>query len=50
MNVARIVDIALGIIVVAGITVSVSSENTANIIKAFGSAFSGSLNAAMGRS
>jgi hypothetical protein len=49
MQVGRIADIIGMIVVVAGITVVVSSKNTAADIKAFGSAFSGSLSAAMGK-
>lgn len=49
MNIARVVDIAMGIIAVAGVTVVVTSTNSADIIKAFGGAFSGSLSAAMGK-
>ncbi len=48
MQVGRIADILGAIVVVAGITVVVSSPNFAGDIKAFGSAFSGSLSAAMG--
>lgn len=48
MNLGRIVDIAIAIVVVAGITVAVSSPNTAPIIKAFGDSYSGSIKAAMG--
>ena len=49
MQIGRIADIAMAIVAVAGITVVVSSANTAGDIKAFGSAFSGSLSAAMGK-
>jgi len=49
MQIGRIADIIGAIVVVAGITVVVSSKNTAEDIKAFGSAFSGSLSAAMGK-
>jgi Na+/serine symporter len=45
----KLVDIAATIVVVAGVTVAVSSPNTANIIASFGNAFSGSLKAAMGQ-
>lgn len=49
MQFGRIADIIGAIVVVAGITVVVSSKNTAEDIKAFGGAFSGSLSAAMGK-
>jgi len=49
MVVGRIVDIIAAIVAVAGLTVAVSSPNTATLIKSFGSAFSGSLQAAMGQ-
>lgn len=49
MVVGRIVDVIAAIVAVAGVTVAVSSPNTAGIIKAFGGAFSGSLSAAMGQ-
>ena len=49
MPLGRVVDIVIGIVVVGGVTVAVSSPNTANIIKSFGSAFAGSLQAAMGQ-
>lgn len=49
MALGRFFDIAGAIVVVAGITVLVSSSNTSADIKAFGSAFSGSLSAAMGK-
>jgi hypothetical protein len=48
MNVGRIFDILIAIVTVAGITAVVSSKNTQGDIKAFGSAFSGSLSAALG--
>jgi uncharacterized membrane protein len=49
MNLDRIFNI-LGLIVVLGIvTTLVAHKNTANVVSAFGSAFSGSLRAAMGR-
>lgn len=49
MALGKIVDIVLAIVAVAGVTVAVSSTQTANIIKAFGGAFTGSLQAAMGQ-
>lgn len=49
MNIARIVDVAMAIVVVGGITVAVSSPNSADLVKAFGGAFSSSLSAAMGK-
>jgi hypothetical protein len=49
MQWGRIFDVALAIVAVAGVTVAVGSSQTANIIKAMGSAFSGSLQAAEGR-
>jgi hypothetical protein len=49
MALGKIFDIMGAIVAVAGVTVAVSSTNTANIIGAFGKAFSGSLQAAMGQ-
>lgn len=49
MVIGKIVDIALAIVAVAGVTVAVSSTQTANIISSFGNAFQGSLTAAMGQ-
>lgn len=49
MNIGRIVDILIAIVAVGGITVAVSSTQTASIIKAFGESFTGSLKAAMGQ-
>lgn len=49
MPLGRIFDIGMAIVAVAGVTVAVTSPNTANVIKAFGGAFSGSLSAAMGK-
>jgi hypothetical protein len=49
MAIGRLFDILAAIVVVAGITVVVSSPNTSQDIKSFGSAFSGSLSAAMGK-
>lgn len=48
MQVGRIIDIFAAIVAVGMATVIVSSPNTAAIIKAWGSAFAGSLSAAMG--
>ena len=49
MAVGKIVDIFGAIVGVALAFVLVSSTNTANIINAWGSAFSGSLRASMGK-
>lgn len=49
MQVGRIADIFAAIVAVAGITVVVSSPMLAGDIRAFGSAFSGSLSAAEGK-
>lgn len=49
MAFGKIVDIFAAIVGVAMAFVIVSSPNTANIIKAWGDAFSGSLSAAQGR-
>jgi hypothetical protein len=46
---AQVTQIALGIIGVAMAFTLVTSNNTASIISAIGSTFSGSLSAAMGR-
>lgn len=48
MQVGRIFDIFAGIVAVAMAFVLVSSAHTADIIKAWGSAFSGSVKAAIG--
>jgi hypothetical protein len=48
MQVGRIFDVFAAIVSVAMAFVLVSSANTADIIKAFGSAFSGSVKAAIG--
>jgi hypothetical protein len=48
MQVGRIFDIFAAIVAVAMAFVLVSSANTASIIKAWGSAFSGSISAAIG--
>jgi hypothetical protein len=48
MQVGRIFDIFAAIVSVAMAFVLVSSKNTADIIKSFGSAFSGSVKAAIG--
>ncbi len=49
MEVGKIFSIAMAIVVVAGITIVVSSPTTAGDLKAIGDTFSGSLRAAMGR-
>lgn len=49
MQFGRIFDILGAIVGVALATVVVGNPNSANTIKAFGSAFSGSLSAAMGK-
>lgn len=48
MQVGRIIDIFVAIVGVGLVTVIVTSPNTAEIIKAWGTAFSTSLSAAMG--
>lgn len=48
MQVGRIVDIFLAIVTVAGAMVIVTSKYTAQIIKAFGDAFTGGLKTATG--
>lgn len=48
MQIGRIFDLFAGIVGVAMAFVIVSSKNTASIINAWGSAFSGSLRAAIG--
>lgn len=48
MDIAKVIGIFTAIVAVAGVFVVVSSPNTAKIIQAWGSAFSGSLRAAMG--
>jgi len=45
----RIFDVAASIVTVALVFVIVSNPGSANVINAIGSAFSGSLRAAMGR-
>jgi hypothetical protein len=49
MNIGRVIDIVGAIVVVAGLTVAVSSPQTSNIILSFGKAFANSLSAAMGQ-
>jgi len=49
MQFGRIFDVALALVAVAGVTVAVTNKNTADIIKAFGTAFSGSLSSAEGK-
>lgn len=49
MNLNSIANILGGIVTVALVTTIVASPNTANIIRAFGASFSGSIRAAMGR-
>lgn len=48
MQLGRIVDIALAIVVVGGVVAVVRSPNTQGDIKAVTDGFSGSLNAALG--
>ena len=48
MQMGRIFDIMAAIVSIAGLTVLVTSTNTASIISAFGNTFTGSLKAAMG--
>ena len=49
MEIGRFFDIFAAIVAVAMAFVVVSSTNTANIINAWGNAFSGGLKAAMGK-
>jgi hypothetical protein len=49
MVLGRIFDIMAAIVVVGGVTVAVSSPNTAGVANAFGNAFANSLRAAMGK-
>lgn len=49
MNFARVIDIFAALVTVAGVMVVVTSPETANIIKAWGSAFSESTRAATGK-
>lgn len=49
MALGRIIDIFAAIVSVGLVTVIVTSPNTANIISAWGTAFSSSLSAAMGK-
>jgi hypothetical protein len=49
MNLDRVFNILGLIVVVALVTTLVAHKNTSDVVKAFGSAFSGSLRAAMGR-
>lgn len=49
MNLDRAFNLAGAIVGVALVTVIVSNRNTANVVKAVGGAFSGSLKTAMGR-
>ena len=49
MQLGKIFDIAMAIVAVAGVTVAVSTPNTASVITSFGNAFAGSLRAAMGK-
>ena len=49
MQWGKIFDIGMAIVAVAGVTVAVSSTQTAAIIKAFGDSFANSLSAAMGK-
>jgi len=49
MQFGKIFDILIAIVAVAGVTVAVSSTQTAPIIGAFGNAFSNSLKASMGK-
>ena len=48
MEVGKIFSIAFAIVVVAGLTVLVTSPGTSGDLKAIGDTFSGSLRAAMG--
>lgn len=49
MNADKLFNILGSIVTVALVTTVVSSRNTAGIVSAFGSAFSGSLRAAQGK-
>ncbi len=49
MNAQGIIAVLLAIVAVAMVTTIVSQRNSANVIRAGGGAFSGSLRAAMGR-
>lgn len=49
MTVSRIANVAAAIVGVALATTLVASPNTANIVRAVGNAFAGSLRAAMGK-
>lgn len=49
MTFARVIDIFVALVTVAGVMVVVTSPETANIITAFGGAFSESTRAATGR-
>lgn len=49
MAFGKVIDIFTSIVAVAGVMVVVTSPFTANIIKAWGDAFSGSLKAATGK-
>ena len=49
MNFDRVFDIAGAIVTVALVTVLVTNKGTADVIRATGAAFSGSLKAAQGR-
>lgn len=48
MQIGRIFDVAMAIVAVGGLTVAVTSAHTSDVIKAFGSSFSGALKQAMG--
>lgn len=48
MGLNRIVDVMLALVSVAAITAVVRAPNSANVIKEFGNAFSGSIRAATG--
>lgn len=48
MQIGRIFDIMAAIVSVAAVTVLMTSPNTSNVVKAFGTSFSGSIKAAMG--
>lgn len=49
MNLDKLTSIGMAIVTVAGVTVIVSHPQSAKIIGAIGSAFAGSVRAAMGR-
>lgn len=49
MKAGSVIDVAAAIVTVALVTALVTSGNTANIISSIGTAFSGSIKAALGK-